>query len=62
MRCALSTEYAYIQAWISWLTAIATDYRIFSCLFKHALLQMLRQIIFNNQNAFDDTLCTGMGT
>ena len=51
----------YIQAWVSRLTAVATAQRIFPCFFTHALLQMRRKVVLDDELTLDDTLGSCVG-
>lgn len=51
---------AYVQAWVLRFTAVAADDRIFSALRKHALLEVFRQVIRDDQLSFNNTLRSGM--
>ena len=52
--------HAYIKAWISRLAAITADNSMLCGFGKHALLQVLGQIIFDDKLAFDNTLSASM--
>ena len=53
---------AYIQAWISWFTAITANNGVLPSVGKHALLQVLGEFILNNEHALNKSLSSCVGT
>ena len=52
----------YIQAGIPRFTAVSANNRVFPCMGKHALLQMFREVVLNDEHALNNSLRSCMGT
>ena len=52
----------YIQAWISWFTAVTANNGVLPSVGKHALLQVFGEVVVNDEHALDNSLSSRVGT
>ena len=57
----LGTVFSYIKAGVARLAAVPADYWVFSSLCEHALLQVLRKVVWHDKLAFHYTLRSSVG-
>lgn len=52
----------YIQAWIPWFTAVTANNGVLPRVGKHALLQVFREVILNDEHALNNALRSCVST
>ena len=51
---------AYVQTWVTWLTAVTTYHGMFPSVLEHALFQVLWQVVWNDEDTFHNALGPSM--